>query len=196
MASPNMHQRQLSTGSSKSLVQRLRVPAGFVAGIAFVVLSRPTWITLAAGVPVVLLGAAIRAWASGHLRKNAELAVGGPYAFTRNPLYLGSLVMALGCAVCGGIAWLGAGLLVLFLLIYIPVIQAEAAHMRRLFGAVYEDWAAVVPLLWPRAAPYQGGLTRHFDSGQYLRHREYRAAIGVVLVIGFLSLKAAGIIAW
>lgn len=191
-----MNHQQFSKNLGKSLIQRLRVPIGFVMGITFLALSRPSWVTLAAGVPVTLLGAGIRAWASGHLRKNAELATGGPYAFTRNPLYLGSLAMALGCAVCGGRLWLGVGLLALFLAIYIPVIRAEASHMRTLFGAQYEFWAAAVPLLLPRATPYRGGLTRPFDSGQYLRHREYRAATGLILVVGFLSLKAAGIIKW
>lgn len=183
-------------GPRKSPVQRLRVPAGFVVGIVFLVLSRPSWGTLAAGVPIALVGAAIRAWASGHLRKNAQLAVDGPYAFTRNPLYLGSLLMAIGCAVSGGSLWLGAAVVGLFLAIYIPVIHTEAADMRRLFGAQYEAWAADVPLFWPRSTPWTGGLTRTFDSGQYLRHREYRAAAGLALVIGFLAVKAAGIIAW
>jgi protein-S-isoprenylcysteine O-methyltransferase Ste14 len=191
-----MNPTQLPQSPGKTFVQRLRVPAGFATGIAFLALARPTWVSLAAGVPVALVGAAIRAWASGHLRKNAELAVGGPYAFTRNPLYLGSLVMAVGCGICGGIVWLGALLLGLFLLIYIPVIRAESRHMQNLFGAQYEVWAAQVPQLWPRVTPYQGGLTRHFDSGQYLRHREYRAAAGLVLVVGFLSLRAAGILDW
>ena len=192
-----MNQSQfLGEPTRRSTWQRLRVPAGFVVGIAFLLLSRPTWITLAVGVPIMLAGAAVRAWASGHLQKNAQLATGGPYAFTRNPLYLGSLVMALGSAVCGGSVLLGAGLLGLFLAIYIPVMRAEATHMRRLFGVEYEAWACEVPALWPRATPCKGGLTRRFDSGQYLRHREYRAAAGLVLVIGFLSLKAAGVIKW
>jgi protein-S-isoprenylcysteine O-methyltransferase Ste14 len=191
-----MNPRLIAKDNDKSFVQRLRVPAGFAAGIAFLALSRPTWTTLAVGVPIAVLGAGTRAWASGHLRKNAELAVGGPYAFSRNPLYLGSLAMALGCGVCGGRLWLAAGLLGLFLAIYVPVIRAEAGHMRTLFGAQYEAWAAKVPLLWPRLTPWPGGLTQRFDSGQYLRHREYRAATGLVLVVGFLSLRAAGIIHW
>jgi protein-S-isoprenylcysteine O-methyltransferase Ste14 len=172
-----------------SRIQRLRVPAGFVAGIAFLVLSKPDWISIALGVPVALAGLLIRGWASGCLRKNAELATTGPYAFTRNPLYFGSLVMAAGCAICGGSLWLGLALMALFMAIYLPVIRAEAAHLRRLFGPQYETWAAAVPMLWD-------GLTRGFDSGQYLRHREYRAALGFALVIAILSLKAAAIIKW
>jgi protein-S-isoprenylcysteine O-methyltransferase Ste14 len=182
------------TVDSRRLIQRLRVPAGFVVGIVFVWLSRPTWLSIAIGMPVALLGAAVRAWASGHLRKNAELAVCGPYAYTRNPLYLGSLIMAAGCAVCGGHLPLGLALMALFLAIYLPVMQAEAVDMRRLFAADYERWAAHVPLLLPRATPYATGLTRRFDSRQYLRHREYRAATGLVLVVGLLALKAAGLL--
>jgi protein-S-isoprenylcysteine O-methyltransferase Ste14 len=175
------------------LVQRLRVPTGFITAILFVFFSRPTWMSLAIGAPIALFGAGIRAWASGHLRKNAELAVGGPYAFTRNPLYFGSFVMAAGCAVCGGCLWLGVWMMALFLAVYAPVMRAEAAHMRRLFAGDYESWAANVPLFIPRVTPYRNGMARGFDPRQYLRHREYRAAIGLVIVIGVLSLKAARI---
>jgi protein-S-isoprenylcysteine O-methyltransferase Ste14 len=175
------------------LVQRLRVPIGFITAILFVFFSRPTWMSLAVGAPLAILGAAVRAWASGHLRKNAELAVSGPYAFTRNPLYFGSFVMAAGCAVCGGSLWLSVWLMALFLAIYMPVMQAESSHMRRLFAGDYERWADSVPLFIPRVTPYKNGLTRRFDPRQYLRHREYRAAIGLLIVIGILSLKAARI---
>jgi protein-S-isoprenylcysteine O-methyltransferase Ste14 len=173
------------------LIQRLRVPVGFITAILFVFFSRPTWRSLAVGVPIALCGALVRAWASGHLRKNAELAVSGPYAFTRNPLYFGSFVMASGCAVCGGSLWMGLWLMALFLAVYLPVMQAEIAYMRRLFASDYERWAANVPLFIPRMTPYRNERTRRFDPRQYLRHREYRAAIGLAIVIVALSLKAA-----
>src|SRR5262249_3374659 len=173
------------------LIQRLRVPVGFITAILFVFFSRPTWRSLAAGVPITLCGALYRAWASGHLRKNAELAVSGPYACTRTPLYFGSFVMASGCPICGGSLWLGLWLTAFFLTVYLPVMQAEAAHMRRLFTDDYERWAANVPLFVPRVTPYRNGRTQHFDPQQYLRHREYRAAIGLAIVIAALSLKAA-----
>ena len=173
----------------RARAQRWRVPLGFVTAVLFVLASQPTWRSLAWGAPLALLGAGLRAWASGHLRKNAELAVSGPYAHTRNPLYFGSFVMALGCALSGGVWWLGAWLVAFFLLIYWPVMQAEAAHMTRLFGAAYAQWAAAVPLFVPRLTPYASGQRRGFDVQQYLHHREYRALFGVLAVLGVLALK-------
>jgi protein-S-isoprenylcysteine O-methyltransferase Ste14 len=191
-----MGQPEMGGGrGSRRLIQRLRVPAGFVVGVLFIWFATPSWPSLAWGLPVALLGALVRAWASGHLRKDADLAVSGPYAHTRNPLYLGSLIMAGGCAICGGNLPLGLALMALFLAIYVPVMQAEAAHMRHLFAADYERWAAQVPLLLPRVTPYATWLTRRFDSRQYLRHREYRAALGLAIALGLLALKAAGILA-
>lgn len=175
----------------RASLQRLRVPIGFVTAILFVVFSRPSWQSLAVGAPLALLGALIRGWASGHLRKNAELAVSGPYAHTRNPLYFGSFVMAAGCAVAGGVWLIGIWLMVFFLAIYYPVMQAEAAHMRTLFGEAYARWSAEVPLFLPRLTPYQSGQTRSFDFGQYIHHREWRALIGLGIVLAILVLKAA-----
>jgi len=173
----------------RARLQRWRVPLGFATAVLFVFASRPSWRSLLWGAPLALLGVLIRAWASGHLRKNAELAVSGPYAYTRNPLYFGSFVLALGCAVAGGTWWLGAWLLLFFLLIYWPVMQAEAAHIGELFGDAYAQWAAVVPLFWPRLTPYRSGSARRFDWQQYWRHREYRALFGAVVVLAILVLK-------
>jgi protein-S-isoprenylcysteine O-methyltransferase Ste14 len=175
----------------RSRLQRLRVPLGFITAVLFVFVSQPTRGSLILGVPIALCGVLIRAWASGHLRKNAELAVSGPYAYTRNPLYFGSFVMAAGCAIAGGVWWLGLWLILFFLMIYLPVMQAEEAHMRRLFAGEYERWAASVPLFIPRLTAYREGDLRGFDFHQYLKHREYRALIGLAIVMGVLILKAA-----
>ena len=172
-------------------LQRLRVPIGFITAILFVLISRPTWSTMTIGVPLALSGALIRAWASGHLRKNAELAVSGPYSHTRNPLYFGSFVMAAGCAIAGGHLLLGIWLIGFFLVIYLPVMQAEADHMRNLFADSYRQWAANVPLFIPRLTPYGAGNETQFDFSQYLHHREYRALIGLGIVLGILFIKTA-----
>ena len=186
-----MNEQQITKTDSRSFIQRSRVSLGFITAILFVVFSQPSWWLIAIGFPVALAGALFRVWASGHLRKNAELTVSGPYAFTRNPLYFGSFLMAAGCAVCGGSIWLGVWLLIFFLAVYLPVIQAESAHMKSLFGDSYETWAANVPLFIPRVIPYQNGQVRDFDLRQFLHHREYRALIGLAIVIAILSFKAA-----
>jgi protein-S-isoprenylcysteine O-methyltransferase Ste14 len=188
----NNHE-QVTDYSLRFLIQRLRVPFGFVTAILFVIFSQPTWRSLLIGAPIALGGALIRAWASGHLRKNAELAVSGPYAFTRNPLYFGSFVMVIGCAISGATPWLGLLLIAFFLIIYWPVMQAEAEYMRRLFADAYSEWAAEAPLFIPRLTPYRNGQTQRFDLRQYLHHREYRALIGLAIVVGVLALKAAKI---
>ena len=88
-----MTEQNLQAVDERSTMQRMRVPLGFLTAVLFVLSARPSWLSLACGLPVALLGTGIRGWASGHLRKNAELATSGPYAHTRNPLYLGSFVM-------------------------------------------------------------------------------------------------------
>jgi protein-S-isoprenylcysteine O-methyltransferase Ste14 len=177
--------------AARARLQRWRVPFGFLAAVLFIVFSRPSWRTLAAGAPIALCGLGLRAWAAGHLRKNAELATGGPYAYTRNPLYLGSFLMALGCAVGGGSWWLGLLLVGFFLGVYVPVMQAEAAHIAQLFGEEYAAYAACVPLFWPRLTPHKGARQTRFDRRLYLRYREYRALIGLIMIIGLLMLKAS-----
>jgi protein-S-isoprenylcysteine O-methyltransferase Ste14 len=175
----------------RTRLQRIRVSLGLISVILFVFAAQPSPRSLLSGIPIAFCGALIRAWASGHLRKNAALATSGPYAYTRNPLYFGSFLMAVGCAVCGGSWWLGSWLIGFFLLVYWPVMKSEAEHMRKLFADEYDQWSANVPLFIPRLTPYHIGPGQAFDMQQYLRHREYRASIGLAIVIGILALKAS-----
>jgi protein-S-isoprenylcysteine O-methyltransferase Ste14 len=183
----------------KSRLQRLRVPLGFLTAIIFLIFSRPSMRSLLVGLPIALCGVAIRAWASGHLRKNAQLAITGPYAHTRNPLYFGSFVLVIGCAIAGYNWGAGTLLLVFFLLVYWPVMQAEAEHMITLFADAYREWAQNVPLFFPRLTPWQphapdsqskARSVMAFDRSLYLRYREYRALIGVLIVFGILAIKS------
>jgi protein-S-isoprenylcysteine O-methyltransferase Ste14 len=176
------------TNSYKSILQRLRVPLGFVTAILFLVFSQPSWRTILIGAPIAFLGVAMRAWASGHLRKNAELAISGPYAYTRNPLYFGSFVLAIGIVIAGGSWWLAALLLGFFLAVYLPVMQAEAAHMHELFPNDFAEYEQNVPLFLPRLTAWKPSSNR-FDQALYLKYREYRALLGVVIVIAILILK-------
>jgi len=173
-------------------MQRWRVPLGFVCAALFFVFSRPRPLTLAIGGAVALPGLALRAWATGHLRKNDALATTGPYAYTRNPLYLGSFVMGLGFTIASGRLILGIIFAALFLGIYVPVMRVESATLTQLFGERYLGYVNVVPLFLPRFSPYRNGAKEKnkFDAELYKRYREYRAAIGMTVAWALLALKA------
>src|SRR5919206_2556034 len=121
-------------------IQRWRVPLGFLCGAVFIFFARPTPKALMIGASVSLLGLAIRAWAAGHIRKNAQLATSGPYAFARNPLYLGSFLLGLGFTIASGRLVLGLLFAALFLGIYLPVMRVEASTMAALFGSQYDAY--------------------------------------------------------
>ena len=172
---------------------RSRVPLGFLFATAYLWWARPTWASLAVGSALAAVGIILRALASGHIRKNAELATTGPYAYTRNPLYLGSVLIAVGFVVAARNVWIGIGALAMFVFIYVPVIKAEEDYLRSAFPA-YAAYASRVPRLLPRLTPYRGefgagGGLEHFSAELYLRHREYNAAVGSILMIGALILK-------
>ena len=172
-------------------IQRWRVPLGFLCAALFILFARPRPITLALGAPVSFVGLLLRAWGSGHLRKNDALATSGPYAHTRNPLYLGSFVMGLGFTIASGRWWLGILFVALFLGIYLPVMRVESATLAQLFGERFREYATAVPVFLPRLTAYRTGDTRiRFDQSLYLRYREYRAALGLVVAWGFLVFKA------
>src|SRR6202044_299733 len=115
------------------IARRIRVPLGFLFAVLYFWLAQASWRWLAVAATVVAPGLLIRALASGHVRKNESLAASGPYAYTRNPLYLGSLLMGLGFAVAAQSWWVGVALVVMFAVIYLPVIRDEEAFLRRTF---------------------------------------------------------------
>lgn len=167
------------------------MPLGFLCAALFILFARPRPATLAAGAAVSLVGILLRAWASGHIRKNDALAVSGPYAYTRNPLYLGSFILGLGFTIGAGRWWLGALFVALFLGIYLPVMRVESATLAQLFGERFQEYGAAVPLFVPRVTPYQSGQDRiGFDRRLYIRYREYRAALGLFIAWGLLIFKA------
>jgi len=168
-------------------VARLRVPGGFVLVAAFAWFSNPDARSLAFGLPVSLLGLALRGWAAGSLAKNQALATSGPYAYTRNPLYLGTLLVAAGLVIASRSPGLGVLFALVFLGIYLPVIQLEEQHLRGLFPE-YSAYAARVPALLP-------GMPGRRSPGSfrwrlYLKNREYQAALGFAAGVLFLAWKA------
>ena len=160
---------------------RWRVRAGTLGVLGVLVFARPAWIPLLAGFGLSLLGLGLRAWAAGHLRKEKILAVSGPYRWTRNPLYLGSLLIGAAMAV-GSWSWGAAAILAAYFLVFYPVvINEERKRMKALFPADYETYGKRVPLFFPsfrKASAYQNGP---FSRALYRKNKEQRALIGTVI---------------
>jgi protein-S-isoprenylcysteine O-methyltransferase Ste14 len=169
------------------LVARLRVPVGFLLVASFAWFSRPDTRSLAWGIPISVVGILIRAWAAGHLAKNQELATGGPYAYTRNPLYIGTLLVALGLVVASRSPGLAILFAVVFVGIYLPVIELEEQHLRKIFPA-YRAYAERVPRLCPRWPAGHG--RQSFQLALYRKNQEYQALAGFLLGTLFLLGKA------
>ena len=165
----------------------MRVPLGFVFAAAYLWLAQPTWLSLLIGASVAALGLWLRAAASGHVKKNTELTVTGPYAYTRNPLYLGSLIIAIGFAIASRNWWVSAVIVVFFLAIYLPVISSEEKFLSATFPG-FGAYAQQVPRLLPRLRSASGEVGS-FSRTLYLQHREYNALIGSALILLALSLK-------
>lgn len=167
-------------------VARIRVPSGFLLIAAFAWFSHPTRNSLLAGIPVSIAGLFLRAWSAGHLAKNQQLAQSGPYALTRNPLYLGTLLVACGLVIAGRSVLLAVVFALVFLLVYLPVIELEEQHLRGLFPD-YEAYAQRVPkLLGLRKGALSG---TSFDIAQYRKNREYEALAGYLAGLAFLIGK-------
>ena len=191
MGSATMTKEQDRTAWQK-IARRMRVPLGFVVAAIFLVFAHPSGRTLAWSVLLVVPGLWLRGYAAGYVKKNAELTRTGPYAYTRNPLYLGSMGIAFGFAIATGQLWLGLLLAVLFLAIYVPTILSEEAFLRGAFAS-FEEYARRVPRLLPRltAARFGDADTGNgrFSAERYRHHHEYNALMGAVAIYAALALR-------
>ena len=176
-----------SAVSWSRIARRIRVPLGFLFAVFYFWRARPDWLSLAAGAAVVAVGVFLRAMASGHVMKNEQLATTGPYAYCRNPLYLGSIIIAIGFAVASRDVWVGIAIIGLFALIYVPVIRSEEAFLRERFPE-FEVYAHRVPRLLPNTVWFPG-LTSGFARELYRQHREYNAWIGAAAMLAALVVK-------
>lgn len=173
--------------SWRRIARRIRVPLGFVFTAIFLWLAKPTAKSMLIGSVFIIPGLAIRALASGHVKKNEELTMTGPYAYTRNPLYLGSLVLTGGFAICARSWWIGAGLIVIFLAIYLPVIRGEEVFLNEHFRE-FPEYARRVPRLLPKIR-FSSSRTGTFSWDLYWKHREYNAALGAAALMVALAAK-------
>jgi protein-S-isoprenylcysteine O-methyltransferase Ste14 len=173
--------------SWSAIAHQVRVPLGFAFAVLYLLLARPTAESILVGAALVIPGLAIRALASGYLQKNEQLATGGPYAYTRNPLYLGSLILAVGFALAARSWWIVAGIVLLFFVIYLPVIRAEEVFLGERFPQ-FAEYVREVPSLLPRVSRFgKGG--GEFSWDLYRKHREYNAALGSAAIVAALLVK-------
>jgi protein-S-isoprenylcysteine O-methyltransferase Ste14 len=171
-------------------VAKLRVTFGFIMVTAFLWFSRPSWGSLAIGLPVSLLGLLLRGWAAGHLQKDRALAESGPYARVRNPLYLGTLTVAAGFAIASRRWELALLFAAVFLLVYLPAVQLEEQHLRDLFPS-FERYARTVPRVLPGFRNSAGAGSKRFRWSLYKHNREYEALAGFLAGAVALLWKAA-----
>jgi protein-S-isoprenylcysteine O-methyltransferase Ste14 len=163
---------------------------GFVFAIFFLWFARPTLESLLWSLLLVVPGLALRGYASAYIKKNAELTRTGPYAYTRNPLYLGSVLIAFGFGVASRNWILVVALIALFLLIYLPTIRSEEEFLRGTFPE-FGAYAARVPRLLPRVVPakFADATQGRFSSALYRKHREYNAAMGAAAIYAALVAR-------
>jgi protein-S-isoprenylcysteine O-methyltransferase Ste14 len=176
--------------SPGSFFVRWRVRLGYPLAIAVLFFAWPQPRSILYGALVGLVGLALRAWAAGYLHKQEVLTVTGPYAYTRNPLYLGSAVLALGVAIATR-SWISSLLLgAYFTVFYSIVIRREENELRPRHAENFDRYAAAVPLFFPRWSPAKlsdNGSTV-FSTIQYRKNHEWQAAVGFVLLLIVLLL--------
>lgn len=164
---------------------RWRVRLGYLLAILVLWVSRPIPRSILYGAILGTIGLFIRARAAGYLHKQQVLTMTGPYAYTRNPLYLGSAILSLGVAVAAN-SWIAAAILVgYFAIVYSVVMRREEQELRQHHGAAFDEYARTVPLFLPRltAAKLSTASSGSFSFLQYKKNQEYRAAIGFLLVL-------------
>lgn len=171
------------------MIQRIRVPLGFVFALVYIFFADPSGTSLSCGVGIGLIGIALRIWAAGHLRKHQELSTEGPYRWTRNPLYLGSFLIGLGLTIAAHNLWLFLLFTGLFFVIYLPVMKREEEELIEAYSSQYREYRNSVPLFLPTLKPGPNSATSNFGWDQVILNREYNAAVGFALILLLLLWK-------
>jgi protein-S-isoprenylcysteine O-methyltransferase Ste14 len=171
------------------LPSRYRVPAGYALGILALLLARPSGLSLVLSLPLVAGGEALRLWASGHIEKTRRLATGGPYAHTRNPLYVGSVLLALGFAAASASSWVILAVAAYLLAFFPSVMKEEARFLRQAFPDEYARWARDVPVFLPRINA-AGPRETTFSWARVTANREWRTAAAIPVAIALLLARA------
>jgi protein-S-isoprenylcysteine O-methyltransferase Ste14 len=169
--------------------QRMRVSAGTALGVVFLVFMHPSIRSLWIGGIIALFGALIRIWAAGHIEKGRELTRTGPYAFTRNPLYFGSFMMALGVLIAGQGYWLLPVFGLFFVLFYYPAMKAEEQELLNSHGQAFVEYSKAVPFFFPGRFSAAGSCSSSFLWERVIRNREHRTFAGLLVAEAFLVFR-------
>ena len=183
-----------SPASWMRFAQKARVPAGTALGIIFLLFMHPSIRSLMIGGFFTLAGALLRIWAAGHIEKRVRLAWSGPYAYTRNPLYVGSFLMAFGVILAGQGYWLLPFFALFFVGVYLPVMRAEEQDLEQAYGADFLEYARSTPLFFPKITrPAEKlkntGSPVRFSWARVRKNREHRNLASLLAVEGILILR-------
>ncbi|MFQ6083523.1 MAG: methyltransferase family protein [Candidatus Aminicenantia bacterium] len=170
-------------------IYRLRVPTGFLGAILILIVARPSLLTIIVGAIISLFGFSLRAWASGHIEKEKNLTISGPYQFTRNPLYLGNFILGISLSISSN-SWLGILIFLIYFVTFYPVaIAREVEKMKQLFPEEYKKYQSKVPTFFPNLKISLGLGNKKFSGKLYLKNKEYRALLGGLVIWAILLLK-------
>lgn len=173
----------------KNALYGWRVRVGFICLFPAALLAKPNIASFLGGLAACSLGLLIRAWAAGYIKKEKELTVSGPYRYTRNPLYLGNLVMGTGAVISSRSWWILGIFAAYFLLFYPLIIKKEEEKMKKLFPLEYSEYGKKVPLLFPLLKSSPSPKDIKFNWQLYWKNREWRALAGAMIFWAILALK-------
>jgi len=176
--------------ASGNFFVRWRVRLGYPLALAVLWFARPTVRSILLGALVGAIGLSLRAYAAGFLHKQEVLTVTGPYAYTRNPLYLGSAILALGAGIAAR-SWVSISILIIyFAVFYSIVMRREERELHSRHGASFEEYARAVPLFVPRltAAKLSRSSAGSFSLAQYKKNHEWQASVGFLFLLAVLYL--------
>ena len=185
---------------AKSFLGLSRLAAVFALLLVLAWKAEPTLLDIWIGLPFVMAGGLLRTWSAGYLLKTRELAITGPYAHTRNPLYLGRLLLLTGFGIMARLPYmanlvvLAAGLLIFFLYYMPRKERVECERLRQAHGEPYNLYEAAVPALFPRLSPYRGpgGGAGGWHWSRFSRNREYLMLLMEAVLVALFAARALG----
>ena len=173
---------------SRIRFKKLRLWLVYPVFIVYPFVARMTDVSYYSGLVLMALGLLVRFWASGYISKSRTLATSGPYAYTRNPLYLGNFILGLGVSVVSNNIWLILYYTLSFTILYIGTIKEEQKVLQEKFGQQYHDYVALVPMFLPSFGSYKKSAKGNFNIVQSFKNGEFIRIFGFLLLMVLMAL--------